>query len=223
MSLVNIALSGLNANRVALDVTAQNVANINTPGYSRQEALMASVNGAKHDRLNAGNGVQVTSIRRVTDMFLVKQTWSTASISSYASGYNDSLSQLENTLKADGFDLSAGFDSLFAALHSATTKPESVSLRQQITSEAEAISRRFNTLTQTLQHQHKDLNDQRNAAVAQANSLLVNIAEVNQKITEANGVGGNPSQLLDTRDKLIGELVKLLKSEPLIRPMAVCR
>ncbi|CAM3870313.1 Flagellar hook-associated protein 1 [Vibrio aerogenes CECT 7868] len=211
MSLVNIALSGLNANRVALDVTAQNVANINTPGYSRQEALMAAVNGAKHDRLNAGNGVEVTSIRRVTDMFLVKQTWSSASLSSYASGYNDGLSQLENTLKADGFDLSAGFDSLFAALHSATTKPESVSLRQQITSEAEAISRRFNTLNQTLQTQHKDLSDQRNAAVAQANSLMVNIAEVNQKITEANGVGGNPSQLLDTRDKLIGELAEIVE------------
>ncbi|MEF1336932.1 flagellar basal body protein, partial [Vibrio rotiferianus] len=43
MNLVNIALSGLNANRVALDVTAQNVANINTPGYSRQQAVNAAV------------------------------------------------------------------------------------------------------------------------------------------------------------------------------------
>lgn len=45
MNLVNIALSGMNANRVALDVTAQNVANINTPGYSRQQAVMASLAG----------------------------------------------------------------------------------------------------------------------------------------------------------------------------------
>ena len=48
MNLVNIALSGLNANRVALDVTAQNVANINTPGYSRQQALTASVGDGKY-------------------------------------------------------------------------------------------------------------------------------------------------------------------------------
>lgn len=52
MNLVNIALSGLNANRVALDVTAQNVANINTPGYSRQQALMASVGDGKYNKLS---------------------------------------------------------------------------------------------------------------------------------------------------------------------------
>ena len=45
MNLVNIGLTGLNANQFALDVTAQTLANINTPGYSRQQALMASVGG----------------------------------------------------------------------------------------------------------------------------------------------------------------------------------
>ncbi len=98
MNLVNIALSGLNANRVALDVTAQNVANVNTEGYSRQQALMTSVNGSKNDRLSAGSGVEVTSIRRVTDQFVVKQTWTTGSAESYSSSYLESLSYLENTL-----------------------------------------------------------------------------------------------------------------------------
>lgn len=54
MNLVNIALSGLGANRVALDVTAQNVANVNTVGYSRQQALMASVDDGKANRLSPG-------------------------------------------------------------------------------------------------------------------------------------------------------------------------
>ena len=135
MNLVNIALSGLNANRVALDVTAQNVSNINTPGYSRQQALMASVGGTKHDKLSPGLGVEVTSIRRVTDEFLVKQTWATNSLSAYATRYSSTLSQLENTLGADGFSLSAGLDTLFSALNDATVKPESVPYRQQIINE----------------------------------------------------------------------------------------
>ncbi|MBT0341873.1 flagellar basal body protein, partial [Vibrio campbellii] len=84
MNLVNIALSGLNANRVALDVTAQNVANIITPGYSRQQALMTSVGDGKYNKLSPGMGVEVTSIRRVTDQFLVKQTWSTNSLAAYS-------------------------------------------------------------------------------------------------------------------------------------------
>ncbi|MBY7823267.1 flagellar hook-associated protein FlgK [Vibrio fluvialis] len=211
MNLVNIALSGLNANRVALDVTAQNVANINTPGYSRQQALMASVGGAKYDNLSAGMGVEMTSIRRVTDQFLVKQTWSTGSVASYASRYTSSMSYLENTLGADGFSLSAGLDNLFAALHDATSKPESVPLRQQIINEAEALSRRFNTLTESMYNQHKDMNDQRTAAVAQANSVMANIAEVNKQIVELKGTGGNPAQLMDTRDALVGELAKIVE------------
>ncbi|MGR5489186.1 flagellar basal body protein, partial [Vibrio alfacsensis] len=78
------------------DVTAQNVANINTPGYSRQQAVMASLAGGKYDKTNPGMGVEVTSIRRVTDQYLVKQTWSTASAANYASGYTSAMSQLEN-------------------------------------------------------------------------------------------------------------------------------
>ncbi|MDW2138146.1 flagellar basal body protein, partial [Vibrio sp. 2128(2023)] len=146
MNLVNIALSGLNANRVALDVTAQNVANVNTPGYSRQQALMATVGDGKSNRLSSGMGVEVTSIRRVTDQFLVKQTWSTNSLAAYAAGYTSNMSQLENTLGADGFSISAGLDSLNAALNDATVKPESMPYRQQIINESEALARRFNTL-----------------------------------------------------------------------------
>lgn len=211
MNLVNIAMTGLNANRVGLEVTAQNVANINTPGYTRQQAIMASLGGSKGNSLEAGMGVEVTSIRRVTDGFLVKQMWSTNSTASYAGRFTASMNHLENTLGADGFSLSAGLDNIFAALNDATTKPESQPLRQQIINEAEALSRRFNALNDAMHNQHKDMHDQRNAAVSHANSLLGNIAAVNQQIMEMQGAGGNPAQLLDARDKLIGELSMVME------------
>ncbi|SKA53102.1 flagellar hook-associated protein FlgK [Enterovibrio nigricans] len=218
MNLVNIAMSGLNANSVALSVTAQNVANINTPGYSRQQAMMASVGGSASDSLSAGMGVEVTSIRRVTDDFLVKQLWSTNSTASYAARYSSSMSHLENTLGADGFSLSAGLDSMFAALNEATTKPESQPLRQQIINEAEALSRRFNALNDAMHSQHKDMHDQRNAAVSHANSLLNNIADLNKQLMEAQGTGGSSAQLLDTRDMLIGELSKVMEIKTTEQP-----
>ncbi|EGQ8133695.1 flagellar hook-associated protein FlgK [Vibrio parahaemolyticus] len=218
MNLVNIALSGLNANRVALDVTAQNVASVNTPGYSRQQALMATVGDGKSNRLSSGMGVEVTSIRRVTDQFLVKQTWSTNSLAAYAAGYTSNMSQLENTLGADGFSISAGLDSLNAALNDATVKPESMPYRQQIINESEALARRFNTLTQSLHNQHKDMNDQRTAALTHANSLMSNIAHVNKQIVEMQGTGGNPAQLMDTREKLIGELSQVIEVKTTDQP-----
>ncbi|EFP95040.1 flagellar hook-associated protein FlgK [Vibrio caribbeanicus] len=211
MNLVNIGLTGLNASRVALDVTAQNVANINTPGYSRQQALMASVGGPKHDKLSAGAGVEVPSIRRISDEFLVKQTWQTNSIASYAERYTTNFSQLENTLKADGFSISTGLDKFFNALNDASVTPDSTPLRQQIINEAEALSRRFNTLTESLYNQHKEMSDQRTATVNHANSLMVNIADINNQVVEMRGTGGNPAQLLDERDSLIGELSKLIE------------
>ncbi|WP_411062979.1 flagellar hook-associated protein FlgK [Vibrio rotiferianus] len=218
MNLVNIALSGLNANRVALDVTAQNVANINTPGYSRQQAVNAAVGAGAYDRLSPGSGVEVTSIRRVADQFLVKQTWSTNSLAGYASNYTASMSLLENTLSADGFSVSAGLDTLFASLNDATVKPESIPYRQQIINESEALSRRFNTLTESLHNQHKDMSDQRNAATSHANSLLSNIAQVNKQITEMQGTGGNPAHLMDARDALIGELSQVIEVKTTNQP-----
>lgn len=210
MSLINIALSGLNANKAALDVTANNVANVNTPGYSRQQAVMNAVGSGSNDRYSAGGGVEVTSIRRVTDQYLVKQTWATNSQASYSARYLSSMSQLENMLGADGFSISAGLDTLFAALNDASVKPESTPLRQQIINESEALSRRFNTLTESLHGQHKNMSDQRGAAIEHANSLLGNIADINRQIVEVNGTTGNPAQLLDARDNLIGELSQVV-------------
>lgn len=211
MSLINIALSGLNANRVALDVTAQNVANVNTQGYSRQQALMASVEGGKYDRLSPGTGVEVSSIRRVTDEYLVKQMWTTNSFSSYASRFTTNMSHLENTLSADGLNLSAGFDAMFASLNDATVKPESIPYRQQIINEAEALGLRFNTLSESLSSQLQNVDDQRNAAIDHANTLLSNIADINQQVIELQGTGGNPATLLDKRELLIGELSNFIE------------
>lgn len=210
MSLINIALTGLNANKAALDVTAQNVANVNTPGYSRQQAMMNALGSGNNDRYSAGGGVEVTSIRRVTDQHLVKQTWATNSQASYSARYLTNMSQLENMLGADGFSLSAGLDTLFAALNDASVKPESTPLRQQIINEAEALSHRFNTLTESLHAQHKDMNDQRGAAIEHANSLVDNIAGINRQIVEITGTNGNPAQLLDARDNLIGQLSQVV-------------
>ena len=73
MSLLNIGFSGLNASQIALNISAQNIANVNTIGYSRQEAMMGSLSG--FGRMDNGMGVEVTGVRRITDDYLVSQHW----------------------------------------------------------------------------------------------------------------------------------------------------
>jgi flagellar hook-associated protein 1 FlgK len=210
MSIINIALSGLNANKVALDVTSQNVANVNTPGYSRQQASMASVSATRYAGMSAGNGVEITGIRRVTDQYVVRQTWLTSSQQAFSDSFSANMSQLENMFSSDAFSISNGLDDFYAALNDASVEPESLPLRQQVLNESDALSKRFSTLSESLLSQHRDLSGQRSAVIGQANGLLGNIADVNRKLAEMQSSGGNPSQLQDERDKLIGELSSLV-------------
>ncbi|WP_332399983.1 flagellar hook-associated protein FlgK [Vibrio metschnikovii] len=218
MSITNIALSGLNANRVALEVTAQNVANINTPGYSRQQAVHSTVGGDIYARLSPGSGVEVSSIRRISEQFLVQQTWLTNSLSGYSASFMNSMSQLENTLSADGFSISSGLDTLFSSLNDAMVKPESIPYRQQIINESKALTHRFHTLSESLNNQHIDINKQQNAAISHANSLMSNIAHINKQVSEMQGSGGNSAQLMDARDALIGELSQVMEIKEVAQP-----
>ena len=79
MDMINIGYSGASAAQVQLNVTAQNTANAMTPGYTRQVAMTSTI-GASGGAVNsAGNGVQVDSICRVSNQYLVNQVWYAAS------------------------------------------------------------------------------------------------------------------------------------------------
>ncbi|WP_305404604.1 flagellar hook-associated protein FlgK [Photobacterium leiognathi] len=209
MNMINIGLSGLNANKTALDVTAHNVANVNTVGYSRQQAMMSALAG--RELFSAGNGVEVDSIRRVSDQFIVKQMWAATSQQAASNANLANMTMLESLLGGEGFNISAGLDSLFSALNDATLKPESTPNRQQIINEAKALSRRFNTLSESLHGQGERISDKATASIEHANSLMSNIADINHRVVETQATGGNPSLLIDERDVLIKQLSEVVE------------
>ncbi|WP_318478530.1 flagellar hook-associated protein FlgK [Photobacterium leiognathi] len=209
MNMINIGLSGLNANKTALDVTAHNVANVNTVGYSRQQAMMSALAG--RELFSAGSGVEVDSIRRVSDQFIVKQMWAATSQQAASNANLANMTMLESLLGGEGFNISAGLDSLFSALNDATLKPESTPNRQQIINEAKALSRRFNTLSESLHGQGERISDKATASIEHANSLMSNIADINHRVVETQATGGNPSLLIDERDVLIKQLSEVIE------------
>ncbi|WP_318483410.1 flagellar hook-associated protein FlgK [Photobacterium leiognathi] len=209
MNMINIGLSGLNANKTALDVTAHNVANVNTVGYSRQQAMMSALAG--RELFSAGSGVEVDSIRRVSDQFIVKQMWAATSQQAASNANLANMTMLESLLGGEGFNISAGLDSLFSALNDATLKPESTPNRQQIINEAKALSRRFNTLSESLHGQGERISDKATASIEHANSLMSNIADINHRVVETQATGGNPSLLIDERDVLIKQLSEVVE------------
>lgn len=203
-SLSQIAYSGVRASQIALSTTGQNIANVKTPGYSRlqtQNGSLAGVGG-----LNVGGGVQVTSIRRLSDDFLNQQLWRSSTAQSQYSTTAQYHSSLEVLMAAEGSSISVGLDQFFAALSEASASPSSVALRQQVINEASNLSQRFNVLNSNISAQITSLQEQRKAMVTEVNGLSANIATLNQEIIETESVKGDTTALRDQRDSLVGQL-----------------
>jgi len=206
MDMINIGYSGASAAQVQLNVTAQNTANAMTPGYTRQVAKTSTM-GASPGALNsAGNGVQVDSICRVSNPYLVNQVWFAATDYGYYTTQQQYLTQLETVLSDENSSLNAGFDNFFAALNAASTTPDDPALREQVLSEANALALRFNNTTRYIHSQSSEIVSQQQATISQINTLTVGIADYNQKIAEAEANGDNPSALYDARDQMVEQL-----------------
>ncbi|WP_339022350.1 lateral flagellar hook-associated protein LfgK [Aeromonas salmonicida] len=204
MSMLNIGFSGLNAAQIALNVTAQNIANVNTIGYSRQEAMMGSLSG--FGRLDNGMGVEVTGVRRITDDYLVSQHWRSRSSTGASYSFHQYINTTEQLLGSESMNIAKGLDSFFASLSAALDSPETPAQRSQIVSSAGALVNRFAQLNESMLTQEKQIDDQLNSTVSQVNSYLKQVAELNTQISEQASKGVNTSVLEDSREQIVREL-----------------
>ena len=205
MSTLNqIGYSGVNAAKVALNTTAQNIANSQTAGFSRLETQFSSLAGSS--ALRAGGGVQVSAIRRLSNDFDNQQLWRATSVQQFHQSAQQYFTAVEQLMASDGSSISVGLDQLFAAFSGAAATPDSMALRQQIVSEAGNLAQRFNGLGGNLQSQLDALHSQRSAMVLELNALSGNIAEVNRSIVETQASGGDTNALRDQRDVLVRQV-----------------
>ncbi|MBL1378848.1 flagellar hook-associated protein FlgK [Zobellella iuensis] len=209
MAMINNGLSGLLASQTALNTMSQNVANVNVPGYTRQEVMLSARQSGFG--VMGGNGVQVTGLRRVTDDFLAVQLWRAESDAGYRTQVSGYLDQLETVLGSPDSSLLPGLNNFFAALHSAAETPQSTAPRQQIIASAGALAQRFNYLAAQLDAQQRRVLDQTDAVNSQANSLLAQLAELNDQIKKVGAKGGNTGVLEDSRDETLRRLSGLVE------------
>jgi flagellar hook-associated protein 1 len=205
MSLLNqIALSGVRAAQVAIATTGQNIANVNTPGFSRLNTITASLSGA--GGLNVGGGVEVSSIRRMASEFKNQQMWRATTEQNYYGARQDYLTALESLMVGEGSSISVGLDQFFAALSETSATPNSIALRQQVLAEAGNLAQRFNGLSSNINAQLQALHEQRTAMATEINGMTDNIAKLNKKIVETEAVKGDTTALRDHRDSLVKDL-----------------
>jgi flagellar hook-associated protein 1 FlgK len=202
--LSQIGYSGVRSSQIALTATGQNIANVHTPGFSRLAPQLMSLGG--QTATSIGGGVQVSSIRRLSNDFQNQQLWRASTEKNYYQTTQQYLGALEGLLHSEGSSVSVGLDNFFAALSEATSTPESIALRQQILGEARQLAQRFNGLNSNIDTQLNSLHGQRVAMVGEINGLAGNIAELNAQILEMESSGRDTATLRDYRENLIKDL-----------------
>lgn len=218
MTLINNALTGSVAAQAALSAASQNIANVMTPGYTRQGVVLASVQPLQSGALSAGSGVSVSSLMRFSDEYKNLQMWQAASQLAQRSTQQPYLDQLEQVMGDDASGINNGLDAFFSALNAASVEPSSVPLRAQVITAADALAQRFNNLTTVLGNQRSAIAQQRVTVAAQINTTTTQIADLNKRIAQAEAAGVNASGLMDARDSAIDSLAGMVAIQVVNHP-----
>ncbi|MGA8008058.1 MAG: flagellar hook-associated protein FlgK [Thiomonas sp.] len=205
--LVGNALTGLQAAQAALQVTGNNIANVNTPGYSSETAVQSTLTPSLYGGQYLGNGTQIDSISRSYSAYLQSQVWSTAATASGANTFNTQLQPVVNLLAGANAGLSTAINQFFASgVAQVAANPSDIPSRQNLISQAQSLAQTFQSSAQQLQDVANGVNQQIGQSVTSINGLTQQIAQLNVQINTLSGAGSAPNSLLDQRDQLITQL-----------------
>lgn len=213
MNLYNLALTGMNAAQARLTVTGHNINNADTEGYNRQSVIVSTAGATGTTTGFYGRGVKVDSVMRAYDSFLYKQLVSSQSVGAQLVTYGEQLGQINNLLADRTVGVAPAIINFFDAVDAVASAPADPAARQELIGRAGNLVTQINEVSRFLDDQRNDVNVQIETTVAQINSYVVRISELNQQIAEAKAAttGQPPNDLYDQRDQLVTELNQLVK------------
>jgi len=205
------ALSALTVAQRLAELSSHNIANANTPGYSRQTALLRPSSPIRTTAGLMGTGVTIDGIVSVRDRFLNLRI----SAQNTGLGNTEILSRTLAELEAiimPGPDTGLGYaiDEFFNAVNELSTDAQSTVTREALRQSAGALCGVFRTTVSELERVRLDLSGQYDADIEQINSHIEQIAELNGRITEVSQGGYTAGDLVDQRDLRIEELSRLI-------------
>ena len=205
--LVSNALTGLEAALNALQVTGNNISNVNTPGYSREQVVQTTQPASTYGGLYLGNGTDLTTVTRSYSNYLQTQVWSTTSSLSGAGTLNTELQSLVNLVSGNQSGLSTSINQFFASgVAQVAANPSDIPSRQALISQAQTLAQTLGNAGAQLQAESSGVNQQIGQSIVSINSLTQQIAQLNVQINSATSSNSHPNTLLDQRDQLITQL-----------------
>lgn len=204
---LSIGRQALLAQQRALQVTGQNIANVNTPGYSRQRADLTAI-PPQGDF--AGGGSRVGGVEQLVDPFLEARRNASSSDLAAATTSRDLLDRVQTAFPVQGGSVGTALQEFFAAANALATSPQDLGARSNLLAKAEALTQQLRDTSGALATAQRDTDQRVQQTAADANQLLTTIASLNTSIRAAS-VGGDPANdLRDSRRTALNTLAQSL-------------
>lgn len=214
---LNIAASGLSAFQASVNTTANNIANVQTQGYTRQTTNLESSDPLRvYTRYGStGTGVSAVSITQERNLYYDTKYWENSSSAGFFSQKTYYLDQIQEVLRddstQDGF--TTIFSKMFNGLDTLKTNGADESVRNQFIHQAQSLCTYFNALSQNLTELQEDCNEEIKSTVSNINSISQKVAMLNKEINMIEVRGGHANELRDQRANLIDELSSIVSVE----------
>lgn len=204
---MEIGRKGLNVFRAASEVTSENIANVNTDGYSRQRVMLETDQTINSYGFSMGTGVRMASIERYYNTLLQKQLVNAHTEQGFDTTKSTVLQQVEpayNEMMIDG--LGAAISEYFGAWQDLTLNPAGTSERQAVLTRGQTLVDNFHSISKTLTDTIAMQDASLVPVTSEINATLSSIADLNGQIKITQQVGGNANELQDKRDQLVRDL-----------------
>ncbi|MGD2097765.1 MAG: flagellar hook-associated protein FlgK [Desulfobacterales bacterium] len=209
--VLSIAGQALITQQRAIHVTGHNIANVNTPGYSRQRLTMAPTVAFDSAVGIMGNGVSADEVERIYDRFLNAQINSETYVMGRWDAQKQSVESLEiifNESTGDG--LNQAMSEFWNAWQALSNNPSGPTERQILVTRSQVLASTFNKLDADLAQAQQDLDRSIVGTVADINKLSAQLADLNQKIVSFETVSHSANDYRDQRDVVLKELAELI-------------
>jgi len=203
--LLNIGKNGILAHQQSLQTTGKNINNTNTDSYVRERTEYTE---------SQFGGLERVRVQRMIDEFANRQLRTDISKVSYYEANLQQAEQLDTLLGDSTTNVASSVESFFNTLQDANNDPGSVTARQLVLAEADAMVTKFNDFSSYLDDQKSIINDRLTLSTDRINSISENLAELNSKIQSSNGKNssnGDINALLNKRDEQLRELAELVQ------------
>jgi len=193
-----IGLSGLQAQQSALNVVGHNIANVNTPGYSRQRADLSSSLSMVEGKVYFGTGVSLNTVQGIRDRFLDLQIYRETARQTGANERFSGVDAVSTSIGDTGeTGIGAQVQAFFQSFQELATKPEDMALRQNVVGKAQTMISGLQTRYRLLEDQRSSADQSVTSLLGEVNALTSQIARLNQQIAQETTAGADN----DTRDQ----------------------